>query len=414
MPNRRNGIYLLLIFCIVAGVVTGRTFFLNISYLLGVLLVFSFIISYTSVNGIVIGRRTNSKRAQVGRVLEEFFKVTNRSIVPKLWVEVRDYSNVPGHNASAVTPPLLFRQQFEWGVRTVCVVRGEFTLGPVVLHGGDPFGLFQAQRQISATSKILVYPAVVPISDFAPPTGILSGGDAQRQRAPFVTTNAAGVRDYAPGDSYNRIHWRSSARRNQIMVKEFELDPIADVWLFLDLGESASYDRPYTTDGIREGEFFIPPASVEYAIIATASLAEYFLIKERELGFVTYNPTRFVIPPDQNHRQIVRILETLAMARSDSPVTCEQLIAFESHHMARGAMAVIVTADQTEGWIREANLLVRRGLRVVVVLLDPPSFGAENVRSADETRRLLEGNGIITYVLRQGDNISLVLSQHMN
>ncbi|HVO43752.1 MAG TPA: DUF58 domain-containing protein [Aggregatilineales bacterium] len=411
MPHRRNGIYVILILCLVAGIITGRTFFLNIAYMLGALLFLSFFISAASVSGVFIGRRTSSKRAQVGKVLDEQFSVQNRSIFPKLWLEVRDHSSVPGHSASAVAPPLLPGRKFDWRVQTICMVRGEFTLGPITLVSGDPFGLFQSTREIGATSTILVYPAVVPVYSFAPPTGILSGGDAQRQRSPFVTTNAAGVRDYAPGDSYNRIHWRSSARRDQIMVKEFELDPIADVWLFLDLSASASYERPYTTDGLREGEFFIPPSSLEYAIVVASSLAEYFLIKERELGFATYNPSRFVIPPDQSHRQITRILETLAMARSDGGVTCEQLIAFESHHMDRGAMAVIITADQTEGWIREANLLVRRGLRVVVVLLDPPSFGATEVRSADETCKLLDASGVITYVLKQDDNITAVLSR---
>jgi hypothetical protein len=56
-------------------------------------------------------------------------------------------------------------------------------------------------------------------------SGLLSGGEALRRRTHYVTTNASGVRDYAPGDSFSRIHWRSTARRNRLIVKEFELDP---------------------------------------------------------------------------------------------------------------------------------------------------------------------------------------------
>jgi uncharacterized protein (DUF58 family) len=51
----------------------------------------------------------------------------------------------------------------------------------------------------------------------------------------YVTTNVAGVREYAPGDSFNRIHWPSTARAGRLIVKEFELDPTADIWLFLDM-----------------------------------------------------------------------------------------------------------------------------------------------------------------------------------
>src|SRR5258707_1286157 len=63
--------------------------------------------------------------------------------------------------------------------------------------------------------------------------GRMPGGDALRRRTHYVTANAAGVRDYGPGGSFNRIHWRSTARRDRLIVKEFELDPLSDIWIFL-------------------------------------------------------------------------------------------------------------------------------------------------------------------------------------
>lgn len=408
MPNQRNTLYGLLIICLVLGLLTGRTFFLNLAYLLGALLLVSLAWSWIAVAGVRIVRQTRARRAQVGRTFDELFIVRNSSPFPKLWLEVRDHSDVPGHNPSCVVPLLLPTYNYRWTAQTVCTVRGEFTLGPMTLVSGDPFGLFQITRHISATSKILVYPPTMPIRGFVAPTGLLSGGDAQRQRTHFVTTNAAGVREYAPGDSFNRIHWKSSARRDSMFVKEFELDPLSDVWMFLDLSKASLFERPYTAEG-SAGEFFIPPSSAEYGIVAAASLAQYFLIKERSLGFVTYNPYRSVLQPDRGNRQLTRILETLAVARSESDYSCQQLIALEGHHMARGTTVVIITADPTDAWIFEANLLVRRGLRTVAVVMDPTSFGATDVRDVDETRALLEGNGVITYAVRQGDNLTAVL-----
>jgi len=410
MPNRRLGIYALLILCLLTGLVTGRRFFFNLAYLFGALLVLSFIWTWTAVNWVRITRQTRARRAQVGKTLDETFTVRNTSLVPKIWLEIRDHSDVPGHNPSAVVPLIMPRQAYRWSVSTVCAVRGEFTLGPLTLISGDPFGLFQVTRQIAATSKILVYPATVPIFDFATPVGVLSGGDAQRQRAHFVTTNAAGIRDYVPGDSLNRIHWKSSARKDRMMVKEFELDPVADMWIFLDLSASALFERPYSVDGIPPGEFFIPPSSDEYGIIIASSLAQYFLIHERSLGFVTYNPHRTILQPDRGNRQLSHILEELAVARSESPINCEQLLAIEGHHMGRGTTMIIITADPTDAWIREATLLVRRGLRTVAIVIDAQSFGAEGVRGADETRAILEANGVITYGVAQGDNLTAALS----
>ncbi len=406
MSERRTGIYLLLIGCLLFGLFTGRPFFFNLAYLFGALLIGSLVWSWLSVGWVRISRQTRARRAQVGKTLDEQFTVSNGGWLPKLWLEVRDQSTLPGHNASRVAPLLMPRGRYSWLVRTVCTVRGEFTLGPVTLSSGDPFGLFQSTRHIAATSTILVYPAMLPIYNFAPPVGIMSGGDAQRQRAHFVTTNAAGVREYAPGDSFNRIHWKSSARKDRLLVKEFELDPMADVWILLDLSAGSLQERPYSVSGT---EFFIPPSTEEYAIVVAASLSQFFLTAERTLGFVTYNPHRTLLQPDRGNRQLTRILETLAVARSDSELNFNEVIAVEGHHMARGATVILISADPTPGWVSEAHLLVRRGLRVIAVLLDPISFGG--VVSADEQALLLEGSGVTTYVIHNGEDISAILTR---
>src|SRR5919202_1673597 len=65
----------------------------------------------------------------------------------------------------------------------------------------------------------------------------LPGGQDVKSRTYHVTPNVATIREYQPGDSFNRIHWRSTARTNQLMVKEFELDPTADVYIVLDMQE---------------------------------------------------------------------------------------------------------------------------------------------------------------------------------
>jgi uncharacterized protein (DUF58 family) len=412
MQNRRNTIYTILIICLLAGLYTGRGLFFNISYMLGALLLVSLFWSWFSINWVQINRQTRSRRAQVGRLLEETFSVRNNGLLPKIWLEVRDHSDVPGHRASFVVPTLRPFGTFRWSTNTVCTVRGEYTLGPLTLISGDPFGLYQTTRHIGATSRILVYPPTVPLTRFADPIGLLSGGDAQRQRTHVTTTNAAGIREYAPGDSFNRIHWKSSARKDQLLVKEFDLDPLADIWIYVDLSATALFERPYTADG-STNDLFIPPSSGEYAIVIAASLTHYFLLKERTLGFVTYNPTRCVFQPDRGNRQLTKVLEALAMARFENQFTCEQLLALEGHHMSRGTTVIAISADPGDGWLREVNLLVRRGLRVIAIVLDPISFGATGVRTGEETRLRLQSAGAVTYLIRQGDDLTAVLSQRL-
>lgn len=417
MPGRRNAIYMLIILSLLGGLATGQSIFINISYFFGLLIPLSWLLAWTGLHGIGVSRQTRSRRAQVGKTLDEQFTVRNLWWLPKIGVTLFDHSNVPGHHPSFEIDILTRWKPYRRTIQTLCLVRGEYTLGPFTLASSDPVGLFRLLQPIEGTSKIIVYPASAPVAHFAPPIGILSGGDAQRQRAHVVTTNAAGIRAYAPGDSLNRIHWKSTARRGQLLVKEFDLDPLAATWLFVDLSPSGLVERPYSIEGTAAdlqaagSGGFIPPSTHEYAIVAATSLANYFLTKERDLGFVTYAPNRTHFYPDHGPRQSTRILEALALATFDGKMPADKLLAMEAHMLGRGTTLVFVTADTSDGWIKEAHLLVRMGMRVIAVIIDPVSFGGVGVRPATEVQLIAESGGVIAYTVRQGDDIGTVLGQ---
>src|SRR5712692_2043501 len=234
MWSRRVIVFGLLLACLIGALVTGRDLFYNLVYLWLAVIVIAGLWTWTAINRIRISRHTRALRAQVGRPLEERLAVRNTSAFPKLWLEVRDHSDLPGHEASLVVDSLAAGRGRVCVVRSLCRERGRFRLGPLSLTSGDPFGLFQVTRQLPQTTNIVVYPMTFDLPDFTLPLGPMPGGDALRRRTHYVTANASGVRDYSPGDSFNRIHWRSTARRDRLIVKEFELDPLSDIWLFLD------------------------------------------------------------------------------------------------------------------------------------------------------------------------------------
>ena len=414
MANRRNFIYVLLICFLIAGLATGRSFFLTLVYVFVGLMVLSFIWAWTSVRWITVGRRTRARRAQVGRRLDEAFTVRNRAFIPKLWLEVRDHSDLPGHRASHIVPTIGPRSMYRWYVETPCLIRGEFRLGPLTLLGGDPFGFFMSPRHISSTSRVIIYPATVPIHSFELPVGTLSGGEAQRRRAHFITTNAAGVRDYSYGDSFNRIHWRSTARKDQLMVKEFEIDPLVDIWLFVDFSSASVIEDPALRRHPETGRIVpdgkgIPPSTEEYGVVIAASLAQYFVQIERALGFVAYTPHREVYQPERGNRQLTRILQTLAVARSSTSYTLAQMLALETPYLTRGTTLVVVTSSTTSDWISELQILQRRGIRSMCIFIDPSSFGAiVDVTSVQGMLRLAR---IPLINISKDDDLSAALAQ---
>jgi uncharacterized protein (DUF58 family) len=414
MPHRRNNIYVIIIGSLILGLLTGRALFFNIAYVLFGLFFISMIWAWIAIWGVTLGRQTRSLRSQVGRTFTEVFRVRNTTFLPKLYLEVRDYSDLPFHQVSQIIPPLGARNKFEWRVDTACVVRGEFKLGPMSVTTGDPFGLFHPHRTINASERMIVYPQMLPIDRFGLPVGVLSGGEAQRYITQNVTTNAAGVRDYVQGDSINRIHWKSTARRNKLIVKEFELDPQVDIWLFVDfsaqsLVEARNVERLGQIGTVIPNNGAIPQSTEEYGVVIGASLANYFTEQERTLGFMAFVPHREVYYPERGNRQLTRILETLAIARSFAQNSVHEMLATEAHSFTRGTTLVVITASLDTRWLVEAQKLAQRGVKPVCIYIEPASFGG--IYASDDIRAKLQHLKIPSLVVRYGDDLSLALSQ---
>ena len=423
LRQRRTGVIVVGILALIGGLATGRDIFFNLVYLIALLLIVSFFWAWSNINWVHLSRLTRTRRTQVGRPLEERFSVRNTSIIPKLWIEVRDHSSLPGHLSSKVVNALGSRASFTWRVNTVCRQRGRYRLGPIQLSTSDPFGLFPFERDLTPTTNVVVYPMTVDIQQFALPIGVLPGGDAVRRRTHYVTTNAAGVRDYAPGDSYSRIHWRSTARRDRLIVKEFELDPLADIWIVADMAifshvssdveqdpatESAKLGQIPNWLRLQEDEYQLPDATEEYTVTIAASLAQYFLRRDRAVGLLAYGQSHEVIQPDRGERQINRILETLAVLRAAGQVAIEDVLDAESQIFPRGTTVIVISPSVQEAFATTMRQLVRRGLRAVPIAIDPESFGGRH--SAVPLANMMQASNMITYLVRCGDDLASVLS----
>lgn len=418
MLARRLIVFGLLLACVIGALVTGRDLFYNLVYLWLTVIIIAGLWTWTAINRIRLSRHTRALRAQVGRPMEERLAVRNTSPIPKLWLEVRDFSDLPGHEASLVVDSLAAHRERVWVVRTMCRERGRFRLGPLSLTTGDPFGLFQVTRQAPQTTSIVVYPMTVDLPDFTLPLGPMPGGDALRRRTHYVTANAAGVRDYAPGDSFNRIHWPSTARRDRLIVKEFELDPLSDIWLFLDgdreIQASLDTAEPEPGRGLatllvgRSDKVTLPPSTEEYAVSVTASLAQFFIRRDRTVGLMTYGRAREVVQPDRGERQLTKMMETLAMFRAQSRVPLADALALESQTLPRWTTLIIVTAASDMDWVLRAQSLKRHGLRVLAVVVDAASFGGYN-RHAGVVETLWAA-GIPAFRVKAGDDLVTALS----
>ncbi len=414
MTTGQKVVLALLALSLIAGIATGGKLYYRLSIFWILLFFGSWLWSALSLAGLKLTRSARSLRAQVGQIFEERFEVQNLNRFPRIWLEIRDQSPLPGADGSRILTMLRGKQGRSYIARARLVSRGAFPLGPTVIATGDLFGLFPVEQAIPERESLLVYPMMVDVRGFPNPPGLLPGGEALRRRTHQITPNASGVREYVSGDPLNRIHWLSTARRGRLIVKEFELDPLADVWIYLDGEQKVQAALPNPQQNVERdlwthgGKIQLPPSTEEYGICVAASLVRDYLRRGRAVGFVCSGQHLTLISPDRGGRQMGKILEALALTRAEGELPLRALIETQVKHMVRGSTAVLITPSSSNEVPLMVDFLMQRGLRPIVVIIDPSTFGGTN--GSDlliESIKLLE---VPFRVIQNGKDLSLALS----
>jgi uncharacterized protein (DUF58 family) len=245
---------------------------------------------------------------------------------------------------------------------------------------------------VGTETTIVVYPRAENLPRFGRVPGELPGGSLQGRRVQFTTPNVSGVREYSPGDPFNRIHWASTARTGRLMVREFELDPSADIWLVVDL---------HRDDQVGEGL----QSTEEYAVTAAASLAKFFLGQGRSVGLISQGVT---LPTDRGPRQLERVLEVLALVRANSQLSLAALLSAETGRFLRSSTLVVVTPTVSESWVSFCQMLSGRGIHSLGVLIEADTFG--RAPSPLLLVSSLAAARIPAYIVKRGESMAQALA----
>lgn len=373
---------------------TGFWLLFRLAYVFAFAVPLAYLWARFNVSGLNVQVTRLVDRAQVGQYAEELVVVRNPSFLPRIWLEVEDRTDLPGAQPRQVLS-LGGRRRNSFRVRTLLTRRGVYTVGPVRVSSSDPFGLFRTSRDYGQRGQIIVYPPFVDLPHFTVPPASLPGEGRFRKRTHYVTPNAAGVREYVWGDSFNRIHWPSTARTGKLMVKMFELDPASDIWIILDLQRSVQ-----AGSGDESTE--------EYGVKIAASVARYFLNANRNVGYIAFGDRLDIIETERGGQQMTRILEALAMARAVGDVPVGSLLAVEGKRFGRHTTVVVITPSTDESWVTSLLMLTQRGVKVAVVLLEASTFGAKS-NSLMVVSQLTAAD-IWTYLVKQGEDLSRSLA----
>ena len=395
--------------------VGGSNLYARLTYLGLLLLIVTAAWTVLSLRGVRLKRVARNLRASMGEIFEERFEVVKSSWPTSLWIEVVNQSPLAMASGSRLLTGVAAHQRRFYTARTVLTQRGAFLLGPTEISSGDPFGVFHASRSFPAHDTLIVLPMTVPIPSLPIQPGILPGGKTIRRRTQDVTPHAAGVREYVPGDPMKRIHWLSTARRGRFMVKEFEQDPQAEIWLLLDAQRAAQAAAPseavHLDDGVlwlRRPKVTLPRDSFEYAVSATASLARYFLAERRAVGLVSASSRLTILSAERGERQVGKILETLAFLQPQGEIPILGLVTMQAKLIPLGSGVILVTPSVQPELLLAIEDLLRRNLRPLVVLIKVETFGGMG-DSRDIVEKLQKRNVPVCQI-GYGEDLSAALT----
>ena len=351
------------------AIASGVDLLSYIAYLILFVGLTMWIVSRQTLDGLTVVRHIGQAYAHLGDTIELRYELHNERRLGKLWVEIFEESNWPEHLPGRVLS-IGGQKDRKWKVLVKALRRGRFQLGPIVLRSGDPFGLFQTEERLDAQALILVYPKVLPLAHWQLPGSLLEGGVLTGQRSLQATSMVMGIREYRPGDAFNRIHWRSSARHRTLHVKEFELDKTADMWIYLDL------DRHWHRG---DGE----TATIERAVTVIASVVAKALREHRSVGLVTSGHRAEIMQPDRGTKQFGKIMQFLAEVQAGGELTLAETLIETTPRIRRGSSCLIVTASLDRQWVRPAGTLRESAISTQAVLIGAPG----PIEERDRARR---------------------------
>lgn len=260
--------------------------------------------------------------------------------------------------------------------------RGLHEFPPLEIASGAPFGMFRRESTLNIPTRVLVYPEVRPLQRLELLDRKLTAQIA-RQRA-GVGTEVLGVRTYRTGDSPRHIHWRSVARTQQLMSKEFADEAQPGLTLVMDLCA-----HPYPTTEGKHTPF-------EWAVKCAASIGDYARHKGYALHLLTDSkalafPTGAV--------SWMALLQYLSRVQPTGKRPLAQIIGQQPLQQ----FAAVLMPWPDERALESLIDLRQRGINVLAVILDPATFPQPGI-SAEGINTRLQAADIQTRLVAYGED----------
>lgn len=358
---------------LIVALSTRNSLIFTMALILGLLGLVVWLWSRYSLSEVSYRRRFEVDHVFFGEKTDLHLEVTNAKPLPLAWLRCEDDIPValdlePEERARHYLPTrrvlvnLFSLGIYQRVIRRYTVTgthRGAWRFGPVQLICGDIFGFRSQLLEDPETSLLLVYPRMYTLPELGLEARHPFGDHESRNRLIEDPLRLSGVREYLPGDNFRYIHWKATARRQELQTKLFEPSASRPLAIFVNI---RTFQHRF------EG---VDPELREFAISVGASIARWAQMQGEEFGVfansMMYAGRRVRVLPSAHPRQLTSVLEALAYCVGIPHTSIERVLQQEADHLRIGTSIVLVSATLSDNLRRVLIDLQRRGFAVTLL-----------------------------------------------
>jgi uncharacterized protein (DUF58 family) len=264
------------------------------------------------------------------------------------------------------------------------VPRGRYPVERSAAVVEDPFGLERRELALGESAALVVYPRLVELERLFSEAGTRARGGRRLLLQRPTGFDLHSVRDYVEGDSLRKVHWRTTARRGQLMVKELEDSPREDVAVVLDAWRGCA------------------APTFDVAVRAAGSIVQAHVRQGRRAALVM-GGAAVEVQRVQAEGDWRRALELLAGAEADGTGSAAGLLSGERNPAALALDLVVVTPRLDAPLVERLVQRAKSGRNAAIVYVD-------GTRSREPALLRLQSVGVAVAVVREGDDLRRSLS----
>ena len=277
------------------------------------------------------------------------------------------------------------------------VPRGRYRIERAEVVLEDPFALERTTVELGRQGSLLVYPRLVELDTLFTDAGARTPeGKRLLLRRPSGF-DLHSVREYEQGESLRRVHWPTTARRGQLMVKELEDAPRDEVAVVLDADRASVVGVP-------------PESTFEVQVRAAGSILRAHASRGRRASLLVNSAERVYQRVHSYDGEWSAALEVLAAAEPDGTTQLATVLADESSAATRALELTVVTAVLSPRLVERMLQRTMQRQGGAVVYVDGASFGPralDALRAETRAQLLRLGRaGVPVAVLRRGDDLA--------